>query len=408
MAPLTKLANSSSKTTSVSLKGPDEPNITTSIASGFTIVELLIVIAIIGILAAVTIVSYVGISQKAVASSLQADLKGATTKLKLYQADNMAYPTSLDCATTPAANTICLTASPGNSYSYTVVNTTSPQTFSLTATNTNSVTYVVTNDSTPVATAPPINYSYAFVSGSVTPTVYKNTNSIYLYNATTYAPRNTPGSGVSARITVPTGTVRFMIQSAGGGGPADDGDGAAPGYSGALAYFETANLAGKTLEFHYGYKTSGAGAGQWTPLAHPDRQLDNPNISRGPTATMGGYGGVGSTDCLIYNVTDNYLVAHVEGGTGSINYDNPPGRIAYSYIAPSTRFTTTAIYSANGNIGAGSMTNGPPGPSPWQNNQNSVRAQFTAPASTVNTAAGTGGPVGSYVPQSALMIMEKM
>lgn len=392
----------------MSLEVHDKPRIATANVSGFTIVELLIVIAIIGILAAVAIVSYIGISQRAVASSLQSDLAGAATKLKLYQIDNMAYPTALDCSATPAANTICLKVSPGNTYAYAVVNNTNPQTFSLTATNTNTVTYVVTNDTTPVAGSAPANYSYAFVSGTITPTIYKNANSIYLYNTTTYAPRNTPGTGVSARITVPTGTVRFMIQSAGGGGPYDDGDGAAPGDSGALSYFETADLAGKTLDFHYGYKTNGAGAGQWTPLAHPDRQLDNPNIARGPTAAMPSYGGTGSTDCLIYNVTDGYLVAHVEGGTASIDYDSPAGRVSYSYIAPSTRFTTTASYRANGNLGAGYMTDGAPGPSPWQNNQNSVRTQFSAPASTVNAAAGTGGLVDSPTPQSALMIMEKM
>ncbi|MFZ2125427.1 MAG: prepilin-type N-terminal cleavage/methylation domain-containing protein, partial [Candidatus Saccharimonadales bacterium] len=44
---------------------------------GFTIVELLVVIVVIGILAAITIVSYAGISQRAVAVSLQSDLASA-------------------------------------------------------------------------------------------------------------------------------------------------------------------------------------------------------------------------------------------------------------------------------------------------------------------------------------------
>jgi prepilin-type N-terminal cleavage/methylation domain-containing protein len=43
-------------------------------SSGFTIVELLVVIVVIGILAAITIVTYAGISRKATISALQSDL----------------------------------------------------------------------------------------------------------------------------------------------------------------------------------------------------------------------------------------------------------------------------------------------------------------------------------------------
>src|SRR5665647_517552 len=69
--------------------------------AGFTIVELLIVIVVIGILATVTIVAYNGIQQRATGASLQTDLKGASTQLKMYQVDNGAYPTSNDCSTGP-------------------------------------------------------------------------------------------------------------------------------------------------------------------------------------------------------------------------------------------------------------------------------------------------------------------
>ncbi len=63
---------------------------------GFTIVELLVVIVVIGILAAITIVSYTGISQKAIASSLKSDLKNAVTTLEIDKASNNAelYPSS--------------------------------------------------------------------------------------------------------------------------------------------------------------------------------------------------------------------------------------------------------------------------------------------------------------------------
>lgn len=57
--------------------------------SGFTIVELLIVIVIIGILATITIISYVGISTKATEATLKSDLANASKKLKLYTTLNI-------------------------------------------------------------------------------------------------------------------------------------------------------------------------------------------------------------------------------------------------------------------------------------------------------------------------------
>lgn len=60
--------------------------------SGFTIVELLIVIVIIGILAAITIVAYNGIQNKANDSAVQSDLDNIAKKIQLYYIDNGAYP----------------------------------------------------------------------------------------------------------------------------------------------------------------------------------------------------------------------------------------------------------------------------------------------------------------------------
>jgi len=120
---------------------------------GFTIVELLVVIVVIGILAAITIVSYTGISQKAVVASLQSDLTNASQQLKLYQVQDPSgnYPVAIDCNTTPAANTICLKHSPNNSYAYTPNNTSNPKTFTLDVTNSDGTKYRITNDSAPVA-----------------------------------------------------------------------------------------------------------------------------------------------------------------------------------------------------------------------------------------------------------------
>lgn len=67
---------------------------------GFTIVELLIVIVVIGILAAITIVAYNGIQQRARDAQMFSDLANAAKKFEIYNADNGAYPASGPQATT--------------------------------------------------------------------------------------------------------------------------------------------------------------------------------------------------------------------------------------------------------------------------------------------------------------------
>jgi len=84
--------------------------------TGFTIVELLVVIAVIGILAAVTIVAYNGATNNAKIASLRSDLFNAVKQINLTANNNNNYPTSIDCSATPAANSVCLKSSPGNTY----------------------------------------------------------------------------------------------------------------------------------------------------------------------------------------------------------------------------------------------------------------------------------------------------
>lgn len=60
--------------------------------AGFTIVELLIVIVVIGILAAITIVAYNGIQQRAYVSSYKSDIANINKAILLYEIDNGAYP----------------------------------------------------------------------------------------------------------------------------------------------------------------------------------------------------------------------------------------------------------------------------------------------------------------------------
>lgn len=68
--------------------------------TGFTIVELLIVIVVIAILAAITVVAYNGIQQRARDTQMFSDLANAAKKFELYNVDNGAYPSSGPQATT--------------------------------------------------------------------------------------------------------------------------------------------------------------------------------------------------------------------------------------------------------------------------------------------------------------------
>jgi prepilin-type N-terminal cleavage/methylation domain-containing protein len=99
---------------------------------GFTIVELLVVIVIIGILASITIVSYSGVQQRAVSSALQSDLTNVANKIKMFQIDNGVYPGLISDCPTPASGNLCLAPSSGTTYQY-AANAGNPPTFTVTA-----------------------------------------------------------------------------------------------------------------------------------------------------------------------------------------------------------------------------------------------------------------------------------
>ena len=67
--------------------------------SGFTIVELLIVIVVIAILAAVSIVAYNGVQNRANDTAVQTDLANAAERFEIYRIDYGSFPqTSTDLA----------------------------------------------------------------------------------------------------------------------------------------------------------------------------------------------------------------------------------------------------------------------------------------------------------------------
>ena len=62
---------------------------------GFTLIELMIVIAIIGILAAIAIPQFSAYRVKAYNSAALSDLRNCRTSMEAYFADNQAYPLTL-------------------------------------------------------------------------------------------------------------------------------------------------------------------------------------------------------------------------------------------------------------------------------------------------------------------------
>ncbi|MBL8158941.1 prepilin-type N-terminal cleavage/methylation domain-containing protein [Candidatus Saccharibacteria bacterium] len=62
--------------------------------NGFTIVELLIVIVVIGILAAIALVSYTSARNRSYDAAVQNDLKGLAKSMEAFRADRGRYPNS--------------------------------------------------------------------------------------------------------------------------------------------------------------------------------------------------------------------------------------------------------------------------------------------------------------------------
>lgn len=87
---------------------------------GFTIVELLIVVVVIAILAAITIVAFNGIQDRARLSAVQSDIASIAKKLEIYKnsPENNVYPASLSAASITPSGTASSTlySSDGSTY----------------------------------------------------------------------------------------------------------------------------------------------------------------------------------------------------------------------------------------------------------------------------------------------------
>lgn len=67
--------------------------------NGFTVVEVAVVIAVIGVLAAITIVSYASVRDRSYDLSVQSDFVKISDEFKLFKIDNKIYPTTVNGVT---------------------------------------------------------------------------------------------------------------------------------------------------------------------------------------------------------------------------------------------------------------------------------------------------------------------
>jgi len=113
--------------------------------SGFTIVELLIVIVVIGILAAITVVAFNGVQQKAKIAVVQSDLNQASKTLGSYKATSAddTYPADLAAAK--------LSSSSGTTYQYTYTSPTNS--YCLTGTLSGLIYMITSMNTTPTTGA---------------------------------------------------------------------------------------------------------------------------------------------------------------------------------------------------------------------------------------------------------------
>lgn len=131
--------------------------------SGFTIVELLIVIVVIAILATIVTIAYNGIQNQARDSSVQTSVKQASTKILTHAVlNNDDYPANLAV--------IGIASSGDTSYQYTVNNSATPRAFCVSVTE-GTISYTISNtSSTPTAgtcNSPPVVVSSIFGSNAL-------------------------------------------------------------------------------------------------------------------------------------------------------------------------------------------------------------------------------------------------
>jgi len=167
---------------------------------GFTIVELLIVIVVIGILAAITIVSFNGVQNRAKASAAQQSVSQANRKVLAYSVQNSdQYPADLATAGVTDADT---------TYQYSVNNTSSPRTYCVTATN-GAFSYYESN----TITSPTAGGCAGHGQSGVAPITNLITNPGAEITSSGYNPNNTSSSVSRSTALFYTGSASLLVQA---------------------------------------------------------------------------------------------------------------------------------------------------------------------------------------------------
>lgn len=79
-----------------------------STAAGFTIIEILVVIVVIGVLTAIGVVSYRGVQEQAVVAAFQVEARGIAEEVEEFKIETQAYPASISNCPTPTAANLCI------------------------------------------------------------------------------------------------------------------------------------------------------------------------------------------------------------------------------------------------------------------------------------------------------------